>query len=348
MEFLLNVPTKKLTAAVIPNNVKAIGDSAFYLCEKLVKVDIPNIVTEIGYSSFTGCEKLVKVDIPDSVTEIGYSAFEGCTALTSVVIPGSVTEIEGRAFCECKGLTSLVIQDGVELIGKSAFQECASLTSVTIPDSVKEIQDNAFWECPRLADIKLPKNVELGKNVFDKPKKKGKLTKNNREKIYQKVAQTLKPSCGEEVPGVSVTRFKGTADCAKRLNQFAELLSRTTDRCILEYQEEDGFFSITASAPYGGDCFISGPGDSLEDILYEYEDELTRKELEIFFELLPEKDDFWGWYYRVNDGKLYINWKTVISSLIAPDYKKKVFMTFEGFKDWEKETFELKPRKKDK
>ena len=185
-------------------------------------------------------------------------------------------------------------------------------------------EDNAFWKCPNLADVKLPKNVVLGKNVFDKPKKKGKLTKNDREAIYQKVAKTLKV-CGGEGMSVRVTTFKGTADCAKRLDQISALFPSFGILNSLQYEEKNGFFMVDIS----GDCDISGPGEDIDDILRFYEDELTREELEVFFALLPQKDDFWGWYYRINNEILDVDWFSIFRALVDPDFHGPVKIIYD-------------------
>ena len=62
---------------------------------------IPNNVSAIGDSAFDGCSGLTSVTIPESVTSIGRGAFEDCTGLTSVTIPNSVTSIGDYAFYGC-------------------------------------------------------------------------------------------------------------------------------------------------------------------------------------------------------------------------------------------------------
>ena len=63
------------TSVIIPNNVTAIGNQAFYDCKHLISVTIPNSVTTIGSCAFSGCEKLSSVIIPNSVTTIEEWAF---------------------------------------------------------------------------------------------------------------------------------------------------------------------------------------------------------------------------------------------------------------------------------
>lgn len=75
---------------VIPNNVKAIGNYAFYNCTGLTSIIIPEGVTSICQNAFDSCRGLTLITIPDSVTSIDDSAFTGCSELTSVTIPDGV------------------------------------------------------------------------------------------------------------------------------------------------------------------------------------------------------------------------------------------------------------------
>ena len=86
-------PNKKAGEYVIPDNVKKIGDYAFYKCTEITDIEIPSSVTSIGARVFEGCTKLTSVIIPDSVTEVGSRTFTYCENLKLVYIPESVTKI---------------------------------------------------------------------------------------------------------------------------------------------------------------------------------------------------------------------------------------------------------------
>ena len=51
---------------IIPNDVKIIGESAFYNCENLSSILIPSSVVEIEYNSFESCDKLTVFCLRDS------------------------------------------------------------------------------------------------------------------------------------------------------------------------------------------------------------------------------------------------------------------------------------------
>ena len=112
---------------VIPENVRSIGDNAFYDCGGLVSVTIPEGVTSIGSWAFYNCSNLSSVTIPQSVTSIGSSAFNACSSITSIAIPENVTNIQSWTFYDCASLVSISIPSSVTKIGSSAFCGCHSL-----------------------------------------------------------------------------------------------------------------------------------------------------------------------------------------------------------------------------
>lgn len=71
----------------IPNQITAIGASAFESCKDLENVHISNNITIINQNTFKNCEKLLKVEIPVKVAEIGTNAFYG-SGLRDVYIFG--------------------------------------------------------------------------------------------------------------------------------------------------------------------------------------------------------------------------------------------------------------------
>ncbi|GAB6393364.1 MAG: leucine-rich repeat domain-containing protein [Treponematales bacterium] len=190
-DFNIIWDNKYITAVILPNTLKSIGDYAFYGCGYLTSVTIPASVTSIGDYAFYGCTGLTSITIPASVTSIGNGAFSGCTGLTSITIPASVTSIGNGAFSGCASLsaitvdaanTAFFVQDGV-LYDKPATRVVAvpaklagavtipsgvisvkgfngtAITSVTIPDSVTSIGSSAFSYCTKLTSVTIPASV---------------------------------------------------------------------------------------------------------------------------------------------------------------------------------------------
>lgn len=93
--------------AVIPNDVKRINDSAFWMGNKLTGITIPSSVTSIGSAAFAHCINLTNITIPSSVTSIEVSTFSDCQSLTSVTLPESIRIIKNSAFNFCENLTDV-------------------------------------------------------------------------------------------------------------------------------------------------------------------------------------------------------------------------------------------------
>lgn len=74
---------------IIPSEVSAIGEAAFYGCDALKEVIFHENVKSIGAEAFYGCDYLEEVVIPESVAEIGDKAFAKCPNLVLVVSPNS-------------------------------------------------------------------------------------------------------------------------------------------------------------------------------------------------------------------------------------------------------------------
>lgn len=168
-----------LTSLKLGENIKTIGDHAFYYCIKLESVTIPQSVTFMGDRAFTGCAQLNSLTINDAAISIGDWTFDECYKLTTlslgekiktigdyafydcrilnnVTIPQSVTSIGDHAFGACYGMDSFTIKDATTSIGKYAFSDCQSLTTLSLGENITTIDDDAFRSCYNLKCIMLP------------------------------------------------------------------------------------------------------------------------------------------------------------------------------------------------
>ena len=159
------------------DNVKVVGDKAFYNCKSLSCEDIGGAKTSglyavgdygfantrfssldlsklvrIGTAAFSGCSKLTSVVLGQS-TRVGEKMFEN-TALTTVTVYSDY--IADEAFKGCEDLKSVVIVNDLTYLGVSAFQDCDVLNSVSINASIEEIGAGAFMYCKKLTTLVLP------------------------------------------------------------------------------------------------------------------------------------------------------------------------------------------------
>lgn len=191
---ITDCPTSETGTVWIPDTlggypVTAIGEYAFFDCDKITSISIPNGVTSIGEKAFHYCKKLASIYIPDSVTYIDSDAFWYCDSLSSITVsqgnthytsennvlfnrdkttlilyspkktnstyavPDTVTRIERGAFYFCANLTNITIPSSVTTIGHHAFSDCINLTEINIAHSVKKIEWGSFGACNSLKDV---------------------------------------------------------------------------------------------------------------------------------------------------------------------------------------------------
>ena len=70
---------------ILGDNVKSIGDYAFYGCNGLTAITIPSSITDIGEGAFSGCSSLSAITIPESVTSFGDDAFSDCNNMETII-----------------------------------------------------------------------------------------------------------------------------------------------------------------------------------------------------------------------------------------------------------------------
>lgn len=154
------------TFSVLPGT-KAIGDYAFYNCERLVSIDLPDSVTRIGLGTFAVCKSLRSISMPDALLSIGTSAFLG-SGILSITIPDGVTRIENSTFASCMSLRSVDLPQNLVYIDGFAFTNCGALTEIRAYENLETIGDGAFSDCPSLRNVYLPDSVRaIGDEAFE-------------------------------------------------------------------------------------------------------------------------------------------------------------------------------------
>lgn len=179
--FYRNAAIKSIN---FPNSLKSIGDSAFFGCNALLVAELPNSLESIGKDAFWGCSKLNTIVIPEKITKIEEGTFAKCTALKHentnkdgivegiLVKAKALQSIGDEAFYGCDKLDDItpLMQSTVTSIGKKAFMSCSALNKpVTLPEGITVLEDETFSGCSKLPEIKLnEKLTKIGYRSFFK------------------------------------------------------------------------------------------------------------------------------------------------------------------------------------
>ena len=117
---LLRYPSIRTGAYTVPEGVTSISEWAFTNNLGLTAVVLPESLKAIGQVAFsyTG---LIEVTIPDNVTDIGRGAFASCPALQKVTLGKSVSGIGDQAFT-CQTLKEIVFTGSAPLFGEDVFR----------------------------------------------------------------------------------------------------------------------------------------------------------------------------------------------------------------------------------
>ena len=157
-----------LATVVIPGNVTAIGDYAFYNFSNLglrnltlaygaeqIEIgrdafrDITSLSWDRPIESLTlDVSSLQNLTIGNSVTEIPTAKFKGVTGLSNLTLGNSLTAIGDEAFSGCTALTEVILPPSVETIGASAFAGNTKLSSIIMGHKVNTIGEKAYDLCP--------------------------------------------------------------------------------------------------------------------------------------------------------------------------------------------------------
>ncbi len=164
-----NYPPLGPTEVILHDNVRSIGDLAFY-GTRIKKLHIPQSVEKVGANPIAGrgsvdlegkfvhegraiicgdhlCAHLPvaqSYSIPDSVSELDDYAFCVCRAEEGIVLPPSIKRVGDKCFYNCGSMKSIILNEGLERIGNEAFGCCDALMAITFPASLKSIGEEIF------------------------------------------------------------------------------------------------------------------------------------------------------------------------------------------------------------
>ena len=189
-----------LTEVILPQNLKTIGDYAFYQRGKLESAlfdggkspsewtvgdyafygtplkdfDFNDNLVYIGnsafYSDYANPSQLSEVVFSENskLQSIGDSAFYFVASLQRAVLPASLTQLGEAAFYNCRNATDLQFAQGSRLssIPDDAFAQWA-FTAVELPETVTSIGAYAFGYSENLQTIELPEGLKsIGEQAF--------------------------------------------------------------------------------------------------------------------------------------------------------------------------------------
>ncbi len=162
-------------------SVSILERGAFQTCASLSPADLSDQIKVIGDYAFFRNAPAAEITIPASVTSVGAKAFGGCkvsgfladpksTAFTSE--DGILLSKDGKTFIQLpddKQITSFTVPEGTEAISRYAFADNPYIREIILPDSLKVIEGGAFSGCENLAKVIIPDTVSsMGTGLFQR------------------------------------------------------------------------------------------------------------------------------------------------------------------------------------
>lgn len=141
-----------ITTLIIGENLKGVGDYAFYNCFNIESITFSNGLSTLGNYAFANCGNLVSAEMPFNarIATLGDHAFYNCGNLQSFAMPTFTQAIGDSCFENCTSLKKIDLirkdaassteeeilkNSNLKQIGYLAFKNCASLESLTFPKS---------------------------------------------------------------------------------------------------------------------------------------------------------------------------------------------------------------------
>ena len=139
-----------ITNIKIGENIRGIGEKAFYKCTSLSKFDFSS-VESIGVMAFAE-SGLQEVELPHNIKRVGDFAFKDCTSLKTVHWNAQTKNISQCCFGNCTSLSKFDLSS-VESIGESAFSE-SGLKEINLPHNIQKVRKEAFYSCKSLKAVR--------------------------------------------------------------------------------------------------------------------------------------------------------------------------------------------------
>lgn len=159
----------KVTDVQIPDQVTAIGDSAFYFAEELVNITLPQKLTKLPACALAGTS-IAAIAVPEGVTTFGSGAFQSCLQLHSVFLPSTLQRISAYGFNNCSNLAEIYCKaaNPPEATGWAIFIGLENI-DVIVPDTaVDNYGKTAPWNDAETFSIYPSEPVEVSLNILGK------------------------------------------------------------------------------------------------------------------------------------------------------------------------------------
>lgn len=150
------------------NNLRDIGDYAFYGLSGLKELRVGNALENIGSYAFANCGNINQdIVLPDQMNTIGDQAFYSCP-ITGVKTGGTTT-VGGQAFARCTSLVYAELPNVTTVTGGELFHYCPELVSVDISKLDSVAGRGLFSYCTSLTELFMGSRdakVTLGSGPF--------------------------------------------------------------------------------------------------------------------------------------------------------------------------------------
>ena len=135
-------------------NIKSIGERAFYKCSSLESLTIPSNVTKIEPWAFRE-SGLKSMNIPAGVTSLGDYAFADCKNLEKFTFSDDceLTAIPNYFLYNAVKLDNIALPKNTLTIGNYAFYGCTLMKECKISSKITKIGDYAFNQCNNLNSV---------------------------------------------------------------------------------------------------------------------------------------------------------------------------------------------------
>ena len=151
-----------ITNIKIGENIRGIGEKAFYMCKKLKSVTWNHKCDVVPAFCFSECSNLTKFDF-SNVKKIGLYAFYK-SGLQEVCLPKNIKVLEEGTFSGCSKLQSVTWHCQCDVIPADCFFGCSNLMQFDF-SGVKKIEARAFMGSG-LTSVRLSKKNEVDQNCF--------------------------------------------------------------------------------------------------------------------------------------------------------------------------------------